>query len=116
MDFKGDFKKPLTLTDAAAQHVKALMETGEEGAIALRVGVKTRGCSGMSYFMEYAREQKKFEEVVEDKGVKIFIDPAAIMFIIGTEMDWVEDEFQSQFVFNNPNEKARCGCGESFSV
>ena len=116
MDLKGDFRKPLKLTDTAAEHVKTLMAGAEEGAIGLRVGVRTRGCSGMSYFMEYAREQKKFEEVVEDKGVRIFIDPAAIMFIIGTEMDWVEDEFQSNFVFNNPNEKARCGCGESFSI
>ena len=116
MDFRGDFKKPLTLTDAAAAHVKALMDKGEENTIGLRVGIRTRGCSGMSYFMEYATEQRKFEDVVEDKGVRIFIDPAAIMFIIGTEMDYVEDEFQSQFVFNNPNEKARCGCGESFSV
>ena len=116
MDFHGDFKKPLTLTDAAAEHVKALMQGAEEGSIGLRVGLKSRGCSGMSYVMEYARDRRKFEEVVEDKGVSIFIDPAAIMFIIGTEMDYVEDQFQSQFVFNNPNEKARCGCGESFSV
>ena len=116
MDFRGNFKQPLTLTDAAAGHVKALMAKGEDNTIGLRVGIRTRGCSGMSYFMEYATEQRKFEDVVEDKGVRIFIDPAAIMFIIGTEMDYVEDEFQSQFVFNNPNEKARCGCGESFSV
>jgi iron-sulfur cluster assembly protein len=109
-------KAPITLTDAAAAHVKGLMAQAEEGAIGVRVGVKTRGCSGMSYFMEYAKEQQKFEEVVEDKGVKIFIDPAAFMFILGTEMDYVEDEFNSSIVFNNPNEKSRCGCGESFNV
>jgi iron-sulfur cluster assembly protein len=111
-----DFKKPLTLTDAAANHVQALMQKGETGTIGVRVGVKSRGCSGMSYVMEYATDQKKFEEVVEDKGVKIFIDPAAIMFLIGTEMDYVDDGMNATFVFNNPNEKARCGCGESFSV
>ena len=70
----------------------------------------------MSYFVEYAEEQKKFEDVVEDKGVRIFIDPTAVMFLIGTEMDYVEDKLQSGFVFNNPNEKGRCGCGESFSI
>ncbi len=109
-------KAPITLTDAAAERVKNLMANAEADAIGLRVGVRTRGCSGLSYFMEYAREQKKFEDVVEDHGVKIFIDPTAIMFLIGTEMDYVEGEFASEFVFNNPNEKSRCGCGESFSV
>ena len=109
-------KQPITLTDAAALHVKALMAQAEAGAIGVRVGVKTRGCSGMSYFMEYAKEQQKSEEVVEDKGVKIFIDPAAFMFILGTEMDYVEDEFEAKIIFNNPNEKSRCGCGESFNV
>ncbi len=108
--------KPLTLTDAAAEHAKALMASAEAGAIGLRVGIRERGCSGMSYVMEYAKDQKKFEEVVEDKGVKIFIDPAAFMFILGTEVDWVEDQFQASFVFNNPNEKGRCGCGESFTT
>ena len=101
-----NFKTPLTLTDAAAQHVQALMQKGDSGTIGLRVGVKSRGCSGMSYVMEYAQDQKKFEEVVEDKGVKIFIDPAAIMFLIGTEMDYVDDGMNATFVFNNPNEKS----------
>ena len=108
--------KAMTLTDAAAERVKALMANGDEGVLGLRVGVKSRGCSGMSYSVEYAKDQKKFEEVVEDKGVRIFIDPAATMFLIGTEMDFVDDKLQSGFVFKNPNEKARCGCGESFSV
>ena len=111
----------MTLTDAAADRVKALMAKGPDstegaGVLGLRVGVKSRGCSGLSYFIEYAKEQKKFEEVVEDKGVKIFIDPAATMFLIGSEMDYVEDKFQTGFVFKNPNEKGRCGCGESFHV
>jgi len=108
--------KALTLTDAAAERVKELMSRSEKPLIGLRVGVKTRGCSGMSYFVEYAEEKKKFEEVVEDKGVTILIDPAATMFLIGSEMDYAEDKFQSGFTFKNPNEKARCGCGESFSV
>lgn len=108
--------KALTLTDAAAERVRELMSRSEKPIIGLRVGVKTRGCSGMSYFVEYAEEKKKFEEVVEDKGVTILIDPAATMFLIGSEMDYNDDKFQSGFTFKNPNEKARCGCGESFSV
>jgi iron-sulfur cluster assembly protein len=113
--------KAMTLTDAAADRVKALVAKGQESTteeqiLGLRVGVKSRGCSGLSYFVEYAKEQKRFEEVVEDKGVKIFIDPAATMFLLGSEMDYVESTMQSGFVFNNPNEKSRCGCGESFSV
>ena len=106
----------ITLTDAAAERVKRLIAKSDKPVLGLRVGVKTRGCSGLSYFVEYAEEQKKFEDVVEDKGVKIFIDPTAVMFLIGTEMDYVEDKIQSGFVFKNPNEKNRCGCGESFSV
>ena len=116
-----ELPKAMTLTDAAADRVKALMakgvETGHGDAIlGLRVGVKSRGCSGLSYSIEYAKDQKRFEEVVEDKGVKVFIDPAATMFLIGSEMDYVEDTLQSGFVFRNPNEKGRCGCGESFHV
>ena len=106
----------ITLTEAAAERVKALIERSEEPVMGLRVGVSTRGCSGLSYTVEYAKEQKQFEEVVEDKGVKLFIDPTAIMFLIGCEMDWTEDKFQTGFVFSNPNEKGRCGCGESFHV
>ena len=109
-------KSMITLTEAAAERVRALIGRSENPVLGLRVGVKTRGCSGLSYFVEYAEEQKKFEDVVEDKGVKIFIDPTAVMFLIGTEMDYVEDKIQSGFVFKNPNEKNRCGCGESFSV
>src|ERR1700761_8844296 len=113
--------KAMTLTDAAAERVRALVLKGRENEpgdqiLGLRVGVKSRGCSGLSYVVEYAKEQKRFEEVVEDKGVKIFIDPAATMFLLGSEMDYVESTMQSGFVFNNPNEKSRCGCGESFSV
>jgi iron-sulfur cluster assembly protein len=110
------FAPMMTLSDAAADRAKSLIEKAEKPILGLRIGVKSRGCSGMSYFVEYAEDRKTFEEVVEDKGVKIFIDPAATMFLIGSEMDWVEDTMQSTFVFRNPNEKGRCGCGESFHV
>ena len=106
----------MTLTEAAAEHVKILIAQADKPIKGLRVGIKTQGCSGMSYFVEYAEEQKKFEEIVQDKGVTIFIDPAATMFLIGSEMDYQEDKFTSGFVFSNPNEKGRCGCGESFHV
>jgi len=108
--------KALTLTESAAARVRELMAKSDKPIAGLRVGVKARGCSGMSYFMEYAEAPKPFEEVVEDRGVTIFIDPAATMFLLGSEMDWVEDTLESRFVFNNPNEKGRCGCGESFHV
>ena len=106
----------MTLTEAAAERAKHLMAQTDKPIVGLRVGVKAQGCSGMSYYIEYAEEKKKFEEVVEDKGVTILIDPAATMFLIGSEMDYQEDKLQSGFVFKNPNEKARCGCGESFSI
>ncbi|MGO1117717.1 HesB/IscA family protein [Rhodovibrionaceae bacterium A322] len=107
----------LSLTDAAADRVKMLMENSpEEGVLGLRVGVKSTGCSGLSYFVEYAKEQKRFEDKIEDKGVTVFVDPTAVMFILGSEMDYQEDKLQSGFVFNNPNAKSFCGCGESFTV
>ena len=106
----------ITLTDAAADRVKTLIAKSEKPVQGLRVGVRSRGCSGMSYVVEYAQEKKNLEEVVEDKGVKIFIDPTAVMFLVGSQMDYVEDKLQSGFVFKNPNEKSRCGCGESFSI
>lgn len=106
----------LTLTDAAAERVRSLIAKSDKPVLGLRIGVKSRGCSGLSYSVEYAEEQKKFEDVVEDKGVKLFIDPTAVMFLIGSEMDYVDDKFQSGFTFTNPNEKGRCGCGESFHV
>lgn len=112
----GTGKQVLTLTDAAADRVKALVNQADTDVLGLRVGIASRGCSGLAYVVEYAKEEKQFEEVVEDKGVRVYVDPAAVMFIIGSEMDYQEDTLQSGFVFNNPNETARCGCGESFSV
>ena len=110
-------KAPITLTEAAVARAKLLMgKSSDKKVLGLRVGVKTTGCSGLSYFVEYATEQKKFEDKVEENGVTLFIDPTAIMFIIGSEMDYKEDKMSSGFVFNNPNEISRCGCGESFSV
>ncbi|MDE1148425.1 MAG: iron-sulfur cluster assembly accessory protein [Azospirillaceae bacterium] len=108
--------KAMSLTDAAAERVKEIMGQRETPAVGLRVGVKARGCSGLSYFVEYADAKKPFEEVVEEKGVTLLLDPASTMFLLGTQMDYVEDKFQSGFVFTNPNEKGRCGCGESFTV
>ena len=109
-------KPVVTLTDAAAFQVRRLMESAENSVIGVRIGVKTTGCSGLQYDVQFATEQKPFEDKVEQKGVTVFIDPTAIMFLVGSEMDWQEDKFASRFVFNNPNEIGRCGCGESFSV
>ena len=109
-------KPILKLTDRAAEHVRALVDGGGDGVIGIRVGIKTAGCSGMKYDVEYATEKKPFEDTIEEKGVTVVVDPAAVMFLVGSEMDWQEDKFSSGFVFKNPNEIARCGCGESFSV
>ena len=106
----------IKLSDNAANRIKEIMSKAESSAIGVRVGVKSGGGAGMSYIMEYAKEAKKNEEVIEDKGVKVFIDSNAIMYLLGTEMDYKTDKFSSQFVFKNPNETERCGCGESFKV
>tara|TARA_Y100001936_G_C15964115_1_gene607274 strand:+ start:439 stop:774 length:336 start_codon:yes stop_codon:yes gene_type:complete len=106
----------IKLSNNAANRIKEIMSKAESSAIGVRIGVKSGGCAGMSYVMEYAKEVKKNEEVIEDKGVKVFIDSNAIMYLLGTEMDYKTDNFSSQFVFKNPNETERCGCGESFKV
>ena len=112
-----DPNKPLlTLSDKAADHVRALVEKGGDGVIGIRVSVKTAGCSGMKYQVEYAHDKKPFEDAIVDKGVTVMVDPAAVMFIIGSEMDWSEDKFSSGFVFNNPLANTSCSCGESFSL
>ncbi len=106
----------LNVTDAAADRVKQLIERGEDKVVGLRVGVKTGGCSGLMYQVEYAHEVKPFEETILTGGVKVFVDPTALMYLIGAEMDYRESKFESGFVFNNPNETDRCGCGESFTI
>jgi len=109
-------RQAMTVTEAAADRIRALLAKRGKPAVGIRVGVRSRGCSGLTYTLEYADEKGKFDEIVEDKGVTVLIDPKATMFIIGTEMDYVEDKLQSGFTFRNPNEKGRCGCGESFHV
>ena len=109
-------QQALTVTDAAAERIQALLAKRGKPSAGIRIGVRSRGCSGLSYTLEYADEKGKFDEVVEDKGVTVLIDPKAVMFILGTEMDYVEEKLQNGFTFRNPNEKGRCGCGESFHV
>ena len=104
------------LTEAAAQRVREIMDAAEKPVAGLRVGVKNGGCAGMSYTMDFAEEIGKFDEVVEDKGVKIVVDPKAVMFLLGTEMDYKVEKLSSVFVFNNPNQTSACGCGESVAI
>lgn len=106
----------LSVTESAAERIRALLAKRGKPSLGIRVGVRSRGCSGLTYTLEYADEKGKFDEIVEANGVTILIDPKATMFILGTEMDFVEDKLQSGFTFRNPNEKGRCGCGESFHV
>jgi iron-sulfur cluster assembly protein len=108
--------KVVTLTDAAAERVKAIMARSEAPVAGLRVGVKKGGCAGMEYTMEYAAEAGPMDEVVEEKGVRLLIDPSAILFLLGTEMDYRSDTLSSGFVFNNPNQTSACGCGESVEI
>ena len=104
----------LTMTDAAAEKVRALMAKSPEPVEGIRVGVRTGGCSGMSYYVDYAKGANPGEQVVEQKGIKIFVEPTSLMYLIGTEMDYKSDKLQSGFSFSNPNEQSRCGCGQSF--
>jgi iron-sulfur cluster assembly protein len=104
------------LTEAAAERIKAVMEKADRPIAAVRVGVKNGGCAGMSYTMEYAEKIDPLDEIVEDKGVRILIDPKAVLFLLGTEMDYKIDKLSAQFVFNNPNQTAACGCGESVQI
>ena len=106
----------MTVTPAAAERVKALIESRGKPTAGIRIGVRTKGCSGLSYTLEFADSQQPMDEVVETEGVKLLIDPKASLFLIGTEMDYEEEKLKSGFVFKNPNEKGRCGCGESFHV
>jgi len=106
----------MTVTPLAAERVKALIDGRGKPTAGIRVGVRTKGCSGMSYTLEFADSQQPMDEVVEADGVKLLIDPKASLFLIGTVMDYEEEKLKSGFVFRNPNEKGRCGCGESFHV
>ena len=108
--------KPVKLTETAAARLQEIMAQADGKYLGLRVGVTNGGCAGMSYTMDYASEAQPFEEVMEDKGVKIFIDPKAILFLIGTELDFVKEKLGARFVFNNPNQTSACGCGESVSI
>ncbi len=105
-----------TISDAAKARIDVMLDKRGKPSAGIKVGIRTRGCSGLSYTIEYADEVGKFDEVVERDGVKVLIDPKAVMFLIGTEMDYVEEKLKSGFIFRNPNEKGRCGCGESFHV
>lgn len=117
------FKKQavLTLTDAATKRLSNLLSSHQPKPLGIRLGVRTRGCNGMSYTLNYidnenANTLPKHSEVVESNGVKVYVEPRALLFLLGTQMDYVEDDLKSEFVFHNPNEKSKCGCGESFNV
>ena len=109
-------KQIITLSDNAAQRIKEIMSNSKDSSIGVRIGVKSGGCAGMSYVMEYAKSSNSNDEIIEDKGVKVLIDPSAVMYLLGTEMDYKKEELSSTFVFKNPNETERCGCGETFKV
>jgi iron-sulfur cluster assembly protein len=106
----------LILTQSAIERVKTLLEEREKPSFGIRIGVRSKGCTGLSYTLEFADEAGPYDEIVENDEVKVLIDPKAVMFIMGSQMDYVEDKLTSGFVFTNPNEKGKCGCGESFHV
>jgi iron-sulfur cluster assembly protein len=106
----------MRLTDAAATRIKEVMANAAAPVAGVRVGVKNGGCAGMEYTMEYAEAPAPTDEIVEDKGVRILIDPKAVLFLLGTEMDYRRDKLAAQFVFNNPNQTSACGCGESVQI
>mgnify|MGYP001244826084 FL=1 len=106
----------IKLSDNAANRIKEIISSAKNDTLGVRIGVKSGGCAGMEYVLEYAKNINPKDEMIEDKGVKVFIDPAAVMYLLGTQMDYKKDKFSSSFVFNNPNETERCGCGESFKI
>ena len=108
--------KVMSLTDAAADRVKEIIANSDKPVAGLRVGVRNGGCAGMSYTMEFAENVTPLDEIVEDKGVKVLIDPKAVLFLLGAEMDFKADRLGSSFTFRNPNETSSCGCGESVAI
>lgn len=106
----------MRITDAAAERVREIIANSDKPLVGVRVGVKNGGCAGMSYTMDFAEQIERFDEVVEDKGVKIVVDPKAVMFLLGTEMDYRIEKMSAGFVFNNPNQTSACGCGESVAI
>ena len=108
--------KVLSLTTAAAERVRGIMAAKGPGVAGLKIGVKKGGCAGMEYTMDWAETVAKFDEVVEQDGARVIIDPQAVLYLLGTEMDWKVDKLSAQFVFNNPNQKSACGCGESVNL
>jgi iron-sulfur cluster assembly protein len=108
--------KVMSLTDAAADRVRVILEKADRPAVGLRVGIIKGGCAGMTYKVEYADNVKPGDEVIEDKGVRVIVDPSAVLFLLGTEMDYKVDKLSAQFVFKNPNETSACGCGESVQL
>tara|TARA_B100001287_G_scaffold230976_1_gene201694 strand:- start:194 stop:529 length:336 start_codon:yes stop_codon:yes gene_type:complete len=107
----------LTFTENAKQRLKEIMSTKDlKGKLGLRISVTSGGCAGMTYKMDYVEKKTDGDEIIKIEGINVFIDPMAIMYLLGTKMDYVEDKFASSFVFNNPNETERCGCGESFKI
>ena len=108
--------KVMTMTDRAAERVRSVIERSETPVFGLRIGVKTGGCAGMEYTLDYAAEPGPTDEVVEEKGVRVLIHPKAILYLLGTEMDFVTEKLTQRFVFNNPNQTSACGCGESVAI
>ena len=106
----------LTKTEAAAEQIKVLLEGRGKPSYGIRIGIRSKGCTGLSYTLEFADDAGPYDDIVEAHGVKVLVDPKAVMFILGSQMDYVKDKLSSGFVFQNPNEKGRCGCGESFHV
>ena len=109
-------KQIIKLSDNAASRIKEIMSNAEKNAVGVPVGLQSGESAGMPYVMEYAKEINPNDEIIEDKGVKLFVDPGAIMYLLGTEMDYKKEELSSSFIFKNPNETERCGCGESFKI
>ena len=116
MTIKYEIPKAISLTDRAAERIKLIMSRTETPKIGVRLGVKNGGCAGMEYTMDYAETRDPLDEVVEDKGVMILIEPKAVLFLLGTQMDYEEGVMSSGFIFNNPNQTDACGCGESVTI